>query len=127
MISAFKKALESGLKIIVFINKIDRQDARPAEVLDEIYDLLIDLDATDEQLEFPLLYAVGRDGIAQKGVLIRHLVLPSGLAGTRDIMRFVFEKISAHSYVNIMPQYRPCGAAGEMTTLGRGLNAARKV
>ena len=61
-----KKALEANLKIIVVINKIDRQDARPAEVLDEIYDLLIDLNATDEQIEFPLLYAVGRNGIAQK-------------------------------------------------------------
>jgi GTP-binding protein len=61
-----KKALEANLKIIVVINKIDRQDARPAEVLDEIYDLLIDLNATDEQIEFPLLYAVGRDGIAKK-------------------------------------------------------------
>ena len=61
-----KKALEAGLKIIVVINKIDRQDARPEEVLDEIYDLLIDLNATDGQLEFPLLYAIGREGIAQK-------------------------------------------------------------
>jgi len=61
-----KKALEADLKIIVVINKIDRQDARPDEVLNEIYDLLIDLDATDDQLEFPLLYAVGRDGIAMK-------------------------------------------------------------
>jgi GTP-binding protein len=59
-----KKALEANLKIIVVINKIDRRDARTDEVLDEVYDLLIDLDATDEQLEFPLLYAVGRDGIA---------------------------------------------------------------
>ncbi len=63
-----KKALEAGLKIVVVINKIDRQDARPDEVLDEIYDLLIDLDATDEQLEFPLLYAVGRDGIATQNL-----------------------------------------------------------
>ena len=61
-----KKALEAGLKIIVVINKIDRHDARPEQVLDEVYDLLIDLDATDEQLEIPLLYAVGRDGIAQR-------------------------------------------------------------
>jgi len=61
-----KKALESGLKIIVVINKIDRQDARPEQVLDEIYDLMIELDATEEQLEFSLLYAVGRDGIAKK-------------------------------------------------------------
>ena len=61
-----KKALEADLKIIVVINKIDRRDARTDEVLDEIYDLLIDMDATDEQLEFPLLYAIGRDGIASK-------------------------------------------------------------
>ena len=61
-----KKALGAGLKIIVVINKIDRKDARPDEVLDEIYDLLIDLDANGDQLEFPLLYAIGREGIAQK-------------------------------------------------------------
>jgi GTP-binding protein len=63
-----KKALDAGLKIIVVINKIDRSDARPKEVLDEIYDLLIDLNATEDQLEFPLLYAVGREGIAQKSL-----------------------------------------------------------
>jgi len=61
-----KKALQAGLKIVVVINKIDRSDARPAEVLDEIYDLLIDMDATEAQLEFPLLYAIGREGIAVK-------------------------------------------------------------
>ncbi len=58
------KALNAGLKIIVVINKIDRQDARPDAVLDEIYDLLIDLGANEEQLEFPLLYAIGRQGVA---------------------------------------------------------------
>jgi GTP-binding protein len=60
------KALNAGLKIIVVINKIDRQDARPEAVLDEIYDLLIDLDANEAQLEFPLLYAIGRQGIVLK-------------------------------------------------------------
>src|SRR5713226_1885848 len=50
-----KKALEAGLTPIVVINKIDRSDARPAEVLDEVYDLFIDLDATEDQLEFPVL------------------------------------------------------------------------
>ncbi|MDY6793186.1 MAG: translational GTPase TypA [Thermodesulfobacteriota bacterium] len=63
-----KKALEADLKIIVVINKIDRHDARPDDVLDEIYDLLIDLDASDDQLEFPLLYAIGRDGIAMENL-----------------------------------------------------------
>ncbi|WP_319543435.1 translational GTPase TypA [uncultured Pseudodesulfovibrio sp.] len=61
-----KKALEQGLSLMVVINKVDRQDARPDEVLDEIYDLFIDLDANEEQLDFPLLYAIGRDGIAMK-------------------------------------------------------------
>lgn len=61
-----KKALAARLKIVVVINKIDRQDARAHEVLDEIYDLLIDLDATDEQIDFPLVYAIGREGIAVK-------------------------------------------------------------
>ncbi len=56
------KALDRGLTIVVVINKIDRSDARPAEVLDEVYDLFIDLDASEDQLGFPLLYAVGRDG-----------------------------------------------------------------
>ena len=58
------KALEAGLEMIVIINKIDRPDARPAKVLEEIQDLFIELDASEEQLDFPLLYAVGRDGIA---------------------------------------------------------------
>lgn len=61
-----KKTFEAGLRVIVVINKIDRKDARPDEILDEIYDLFIDLDATEEQLGFPLLYASGRDGIAWK-------------------------------------------------------------
>lgn len=60
-----KKALEAGKAMIVVVNKIDRQDARPAEVLNEVYDLFIDLDANDEQIDFPMLYAIGRDGIAQ--------------------------------------------------------------
>ncbi len=61
-----KKTLEKGLKVIVVINKIDRRDARPDEILDEIYDLFIDLDADDEQLDFPCLYAIGRDGVARE-------------------------------------------------------------
>ena len=58
------KALELGLPPIVVINKIDRKDARAQEVLNEVYDLFIDLDATEEQLEFPVLYTIAREGIA---------------------------------------------------------------
>ncbi|MBE0643564.1 MAG: translational GTPase TypA [Bacteroidetes bacterium] len=60
-----KKALESKKRIVVVVNKIDRKDARPDEVLQEIYDLFIELDANDEQIDFPVLYAIGKLGIAQ--------------------------------------------------------------
>jgi GTP-binding protein len=61
-----RKALEARLPAIAVVNKIDRSDARPAEVVDEIYELFLDLDATDEQIEFPILYAVSREGIAKR-------------------------------------------------------------
>jgi GTP-binding protein len=60
-----RKTLELGLGVIVVVNKIDRTDARPEQVVDEISDLFIDLDATEEQYDFPLLYAVARDGHAR--------------------------------------------------------------
>jgi putative pyruvate formate lyase activating enzyme len=60
---------------------------------------------------------IDENGIAQKGLLIRHLVLPGGLAGTREIMRFIAREISTNSYVNIMSQYRPCGRAAEIKGL----------
>lgn len=60
------KALEEGLPLVVVVNKIDRHDARPLEVLDEISSLLIDLDASERQLSFPVLYAIGRDGLSMR-------------------------------------------------------------
>lgn len=85
------KALEARLPPIVVINKIDRADARPQEVLNEIYDLFIDLDATDDQLEFPVLYTIARDGIARTSLddpsttleplfeaILRHVPPPKG-------------------------------------------------
>ncbi len=59
-----KKALEAGLPPVICVNKIDRADARTAEVLDEIYDLFIDLDATEDQLDFPVVYTNARAGTA---------------------------------------------------------------
>src|SRR3989442_8429357 len=57
-----RKAFQHGLQPIVVINKIDRKDARPQEVLNEVFDLFIDLDASDQQLDFPVLYGSGREG-----------------------------------------------------------------
>ncbi|MBL1148375.1 MAG: translational GTPase TypA [Pseudomonadota bacterium] len=60
------KALAQGLRPIVVVNKIDRPDRRPSEVLDEVFDLFVALDANDKQLDFPILYAAGRDGWAAR-------------------------------------------------------------
>ena len=60
-----RKALDAGLPPILVINKIDRADARPEQVLDAVYDLFIDLDARDDQLEFPVLYTNARDGVCR--------------------------------------------------------------
>jgi GTP-binding protein len=74
-----KKALDLNLKPIVVINKIDRKDARPYEVLDEVFELFLALGASDEQLDFPIIYSVGRQGIAvreldQEGTNLRPLL-----------------------------------------------------
>src|SRR6266498_5942411 len=61
-----RKALEAGLPVVLVVNKVDRQDARPREVVDEVYELFLDLDADETQIEFPIVYSVSRDGIAKK-------------------------------------------------------------
>ena len=79
------KALEAKLPQIVVINKIDRADARAAEVLNEIYDLFIDLDATEDQLDFPVIYTNGKLGIAK-----------TTLEDSSDNLRPLFEAIVNH-------------------------------
>ena len=64
-----EKSLEVGLKPILFINKIDKKDARSTEVVDMTFDLFLSLNATDEQLNFPIIYGIARDGIARKNEL----------------------------------------------------------
>ncbi|MDP5277609.1 translational GTPase TypA [Sphingomonas sp. DG1-23] len=79
------KALKLGLRPIVVVNKIDRPDERIQEVLDEVFDLFVSLDATDEQLDFPVLYASGRNGYANED--------PSLREGT---LKPLFQKIVDH-------------------------------
>jgi GTP-binding protein len=80
-----RKALERGLPPIVVLNKIDRADARPKEVLNEVYDLFIDLDATEEQIEFPVLYTNARLGTAT-----------SELSEPAENLRLLFSAIVDH-------------------------------
>lgn len=86
-----QKALQLNLKIIVVVNKIDRKDARPNEVLNEIYDLFIDLDANEEQIEFPVLYAIGRDGIAKRSLEDESTTL-------QPLFETIIEEVPAPSY-----------------------------
>ena len=86
-----KKSLELGLKPIVIINKIDKPDARPAEVIDEVFDLFVELGANDDQLDFPIVYASAREGFARYNVedtnadmtpifetILKHVSAPEG-------------------------------------------------
>jgi len=77
-----RKALSLALLPIVVINKIDRHDARPTEVVNEVFDLMIELGASDEQLDFPILYAIGRQGIVR-----------NELADTNDDCRPLFDAV----------------------------------
>ncbi len=86
-----KKALERGLRVIVVINKIDRKDARVDEVYDEVLDLFIDLDASEDQLEFPLLYAIGRDGVAS-------LSLEEKATDLKPLFDMILKEIPAPKY-----------------------------
>ena len=79
------KALRQGIRPIVVINKIDRSDARPEEVLNEVFDLFAAQDATDEQLDFPVLYASGRDGWADLE-----------MNGARDSLAPMFDLVLRH-------------------------------
>ena len=65
---------------------------------------------------------IDENGIARRGLLVRHLVLPDGLAGTREVMEFLAQEISPNTYVNVMGQYRPCGRAYEHASLRKFLN-----
>ncbi len=90
------KALQANLKIIVVINKIDRSDARPLQVMDEISDLLIDLDASEEQLDFPLFFANGKEGIAKRS-------LDEESDNLKPLFEAIVEEIPAPAYESAQP------------------------
>ncbi len=122
-----KKALEAGLPPIICINKIDRPDARIAEVLDEIYDLFIDLDATEDQLGFPVVYTNARAGIAtldlaQPGENVRPLfdlivqTLPGPLVDAAVPTQFQANNLDYNDYVGRLAIGRVKN--GTLTTAG---------
>jgi GTP-binding protein len=105
-----RKALEARLPTIAVVNKIDRQDARPEEVVDEIYELFLDLDATDEQIEFPILYAISREGVAKRSLaeesrslrpLFEQIVetIPAPVAMRDDSLQLLVANLDYDAYV----------------------------
>jgi putative pyruvate formate lyase activating enzyme len=143
ILSALEIAIQQGLSVPLVYNSGGYDLPATLKLLDGVFDIYMpDFKFWDPQIaesacrakNYPEIarnalremhrqvgeLTVDEDSIAQKGLLIRHLVLPGGLAGTREIMRFIAREISTHSYVNLMSQYRPCGRASEV----KGLNAS---
>jgi len=105
-----KKALDKELPIILIINKIDRSDSRIDEVINEVYDLFIDLDATDDQIEFPILYTNAKSGVAHKKLgddstslkpLFETITtkIPGPIAADEHIPQFLISNLDYDSYV----------------------------
>ena len=105
-----KKALEKDLPIILVINKIDRSDARISEVVDEVYDLFIDLDASDTQIEFPIIYSNAKQGISHNSLqdistdltplfesIIKNIKGP--IVSDNDTPQFLITSLDYDSYV----------------------------
>lgn len=107
-----KKTFEAGLPVLVIINKIDRKDARPDEVLDMVYDLFIDLDATDEQLDFTYLYAIGRDGIVKRE-------LEEEVDNLKVLLDIIIDEMPAPSYDPDAPFQMLVSDLGYSDYLGR--------
>lgn len=107
-----KKTFEANLPVVVIINKIDRKDARPQEVLDMVYDLFIDLDATEEQLDFKYLWAIGRDGIVKKD-------LDAEADNLNELFDVILEDLPAPSYDPEAPFQMLVSDLGYSDYLGR--------
>jgi len=147
ILAALPLAVEGGLRVPLVYNTGGYDSVETLELLDGIFDIYMpDLKFMDG--EVAEAYCRARDypekaraaikemhrqvgdlkindrGIAERGLLLRHLVMPGGLAGTGEAMRFLAREISPETYVNVMAQYRPCGKALEHPPLNRRVSTA---
>ena len=144
IISALPKAIEKGLKIPLVYNCGGYESVETLRLLDGIIDIYMP-DTKFSSSEKASMFTkaknyneilkkalkemhnqvgdliINSSGIAEKGMLIRHLVMPKDLAGTKDMMKFIAEELSTDSFVNIMAQYRPCHLAYKYNELKRGI------
>ncbi|MBI5956582.1 MAG: radical SAM protein [Chloroflexi bacterium] len=144
ILAALELAARHGLTIPLVYNTGGYDSLETLELLDGIIDVYMpDMKYSDEQTakrlsgiaNYPELnrlavkemhrqvgdLVVDEQGVAQRGLLVRHLVLPGGLSGSEDVFRFLAQEISTDTYLNIMDQYRPCYKAGEHPPLNRPL------
>jgi putative pyruvate formate lyase activating enzyme len=145
MLEALEIAINLGLKLPLVYNSGGYDSMETLKILDGIIDIYMpDMKYSDEKIaeelsgikNYPSVnraalkemhHQVGdlqmdEDGIAMRGLLIRHLVLPHGLAGTKETTAFIAEELSRNSYINIMAQYHPCHKAFETPQLTRPLS-----
>jgi GTP-binding protein len=132
------KALEAKLPPIVVINKIDRSDARVPEVLDEIYDLFIDLDAAEDQLDFPVLYTIAKTGVARRSLddpsndlrplfdaIVQHIPCPGGDA--EGVLQMLVANLDYSDYLGRLAIGRVFSGTlrhGDTIAIGRGEGTA---
>lgn len=146
ILEALPNAIESGLNIPLVYNSGGYDKKESIEMLDDIFDIYMpDFKFWDNK--WAKLYCdaqeyreyavssiremhrqvgdliIDEDGIAERGLLIRHLVMPEKIAGTKDVMEYLADNISKNTYVNVMDQYRPCGRVHEDKSIGRRLTA----
>lgn len=145
IIASLPYAIEKGLNIPLVYNSGGYEMVETIRLLDGIFDIYMpDFKYGDNTVAMRLSKApdyveiakaairemhrqvgdlvMDERGIAQRGLLIRHLVLPEGLAGTREVMRFIATELSKNTYVNIMDQYRPCYKASDFPPMDRRIS-----
>jgi putative pyruvate formate lyase activating enzyme len=147
ILAALPRAIEGGLRVPLVYNTGGYDAVPTLQLLDGVIDIYMpDFKFWDPAVAAQLCNAadypevarqalkemhrqvgdlvLDEQGVAQRGLLVRHLVLPHGLAGTKEVMEFLAQEISPHTYVNVMGQYRPCGQAHTQPLLADFLTAA---
>ena len=145
ILEALEIAIELGLQIPLVYNSGGYDSVETLKLLDGIVDIYMpDMKYSDENIakelsgieNYPEInraavremhrqvgdLQLDKEGIAQQGLLIRHLVLPNSLAGTKDVVNFLAREISRYTYVNIMDQYHPCYKAFQIPNLARRIS-----
>jgi len=146
ILEGLELAVESGLHLPLVYNSGGYDSLETLRILDGIADIYMpDMKYDDEEIarelsgieNYPEMnkaaikemhrqvgdLEINEEGVAQRGLLVRHLVLPHGLAGTKGIVNFLCKEISRNTYVNIMAQYHPCHNAFQIPSLGRRISS----